>query len=167
MTTHEGRARESAREYAAELLADARHKDITVFRYSSRKNNYPPEDKRSADIWTGYAVRFSTTDEEDKRIGGTGKFHDRSLVLFIDGDNGIPVARLWPHGRIIADIAGEEPVPMWLGWRSPFEDSDMYDPDRQTAGFKRSRPRSAEDRYPFTDGPVLTYWIVLDEDTGK
>lgn len=153
-------------EYAADLRDPSKGmecQDVQVFRYTSRANNYDERDPRSYIAYSGYAVRFSTTDAEDARINAgtraTSKFHDRSLVLFADHD-GIPMARLWPHGRIIADFqdgSGGEVVPMWLGWRSPFENSPKYDPDRVLAGFKR--PTGNLSSWP--DGPLAYFHVVL------
>jgi hypothetical protein len=153
-----------ARKYADELRQGGKHENIKLFRYQTRANNYSENDKRSMDLYVGYAVQFSTTEAEDNRIQPLGprpaaKFHDRSIVLFVNGE-GIPMDKLWPHGRIIADIAHTEATPMWLGWRSPFEESDKYNPDRQTAGFKRNTPH---DRYTVPDGPIVFWHVLLDE----
>lgn len=154
--------------YADELRENGRHKDIQVYRYSTRRNNYGDRDPRAYDYYSGYAVRFSTTEEEDRRISpgrdNPPKFHDRSIVLFCDG-GGIPMDKLWPHGRIMADIGGEGVEPMWLGWRSPFEDSDKYNPDRITAGFKRSSDTRKDGEYPvWPDGPLTYFYVVFDKD---
>lgn len=153
-----------ARQYAEELRNGGKHENVTVFRYRSRMNNYAASDHRSLYEYSGYAVRYSTTDVEDARINAgtraTAKFHDRSITLFVNG-GGIPMDSVWPHGRAVFDIAGEEIVPMWVAFRSPMEDSGMYNPLRETAGFMRSRPHEGYAVLP--DGPLRYWYIVLDE----
>jgi hypothetical protein len=166
MTNDLGQMYSEARKYVRELQEGGRRESIRLFSYRTRANNYPDTDRRSLESYAGYAVQFSTTEAEDRRIneslrvrGVNPKFHNRSLVLFVNGD-GIPMDKLWPHGRIIADFAHEEVTPMWLGWRSPFEDSDKFNPDRETCGFKRATPH---DDYTEGDGPIATWHLLLDE----
>lgn len=162
LTEHD-RAERSALAYADRLEQDGY--DVAVYRYVTALDNRDPGHRqhREAD---GYAVRYTSSDEMDRRIhDGTPrqrrglpalKFHDRSITVFASQDLGLDKL---VGASVVADIPGEDPAAMWAGAYSPAEGPNA--PEVPYVIMKRFRPRDPDDRHPWRIGPSRCYHLIM------
>lgn len=148
--------------YAARL-ADLGYENITIYRYWTALDNR----LGSAHVLaSGHAVRYTSStriDEETTPRGGKpGKFHDRSITLYMPREYP-EAARVFyrkltrEHGRIVADIPGEEPAAYWTAAYSPGQgDWDVL--------MKRFTARPAGRRGREGMGPGPMFHLIMEEE---
>lgn len=164
--------RDTAFAYAADLR-ERGYENVTVFEYRTYLDNIDPSCRSHREAY-GYAVRYSSSAEMDAETwkGSDGerkgrpapKFHDRSLTVFCGEMTGLTQDKLSGSGGILADIAGEGIVPMYVAAWSPADGPNA--PDVPNVILKRFPVREPGDRYPFMVGPRPMYHLILSPADG-